>query len=571
LLATALAASILSLSVASQATAATNLALKRPAVASSSQSSSFPPMYVDDGSLSTRWSSTQAVDPQWIYVDLGASYPISQVVLNWEVAYAKSFQIQVSNDATTWTSIYSTTTGTGGTQTLNVSGTGRYVRMYGTVRGTIYGYSLWEMSVYGATTADSTPPTVPANLTAIPGNGQVALSWSASSDNGGGDAIAGYHIYRNGTQVGSTTATSYTDTGLTNGTSYSYTVSAYDQAGNLSARSSAVSATPVASTSSAVVHSVPLGPSAPTGGWKLEYADAFGALLGTASGRDNTVWPSRITGNCTNNPGFNSNEIEVFNCSQVSTDANGLELKCNYAPGIVSGKNYNCGAVTTGGSGSTPAEPAGYKLFQFTPGQGQEWALQIVTKFPPNTGEADPGWWASTPTWKWEWDMFEAFGGEAGKGGGWCASGHYVGTTDPTLAYSTSPWNGPGGENDLCHDLGFDPSAGVHTYTTVLFPDRTLAEWIDGRRVTFTGASAKGSNLVTGEGAIQNIMGNLILSYALRGTTDGNPDPYFTSGTRLWTTRSIAVYENASANNAKTSCGSSPCAPYVAPGTAVSP
>ena len=42
-----------------------------------------------------------------------------------------------------------TTTGAGGTQTLNVTGTGRYVRMYGTARGTGYGYSLWEFKVYG--------------------------------------------------------------------------------------------------------------------------------------------------------------------------------------------------------------------------------------------------------------------------------------------------------------------------------------------------------------------------------------------------------------------------------------
>src|SRR5581483_4086170 len=65
-------------------------------------------------------------------------------------AYGKSFQIQVSNDAATWTSIFTTTTGTGGVQTLNVTGTGRYVRMYGTARGTQYGYSLWEFQVFGS-------------------------------------------------------------------------------------------------------------------------------------------------------------------------------------------------------------------------------------------------------------------------------------------------------------------------------------------------------------------------------------------------------------------------------------
>ena len=70
-------------------------------------------------------------------------------MLAWESAYAKAFQIQVSSDAVNWTTIYSTTTGTGGTQTLSVSGAGRYIRMYGTVRGTGYGYSLWEFQVFG--------------------------------------------------------------------------------------------------------------------------------------------------------------------------------------------------------------------------------------------------------------------------------------------------------------------------------------------------------------------------------------------------------------------------------------
>ena len=49
-----------------------------------------------------------------------------------------------SADGSTWTPIYSTTTGTGGTQTLNVTGTGRHIRMYGTARATQYGYSLWD-------------------------------------------------------------------------------------------------------------------------------------------------------------------------------------------------------------------------------------------------------------------------------------------------------------------------------------------------------------------------------------------------------------------------------------------
>jgi beta-glucanase (GH16 family) len=126
----------------------TNLAQGKTATASSTENGSFPASAAVDGNTGTRWSSAFS-DPQWLQVDLGATHSINKVVLNWEAAYGKAFQIQTSNDATNWTTIYSTTTGTGGTQTLNVSGSGRYVRMYGTARATQYGYSLWEFQVYG--------------------------------------------------------------------------------------------------------------------------------------------------------------------------------------------------------------------------------------------------------------------------------------------------------------------------------------------------------------------------------------------------------------------------------------
>ncbi|GAA4501597.1 hypothetical protein GCM10023191_051900 [Actinoallomurus oryzae] len=132
----------------------------RPAVASSVENATTTAAAAVDGDTSTRWSSV-ASDPQWLQVDLGASATISQVVLNWETAYATAFQVQVSGDANTWTTVYSTTTGTGGTQTLNVSGSGRYVRMYGTARATQWGYSLWEFQVYGTSGSALPPSTTP--------------------------------------------------------------------------------------------------------------------------------------------------------------------------------------------------------------------------------------------------------------------------------------------------------------------------------------------------------------------------------------------------------------------------
>jgi hypothetical protein len=126
----------------------TLLSQGKTATASSSENASFTAPNAVDGNTGTRWSSAFS-DPQWLQVDLGASHTISQVKLNWEPAYATAYQIQTSTNGTTWTNIYSTTTGTGGNQTLSVTGTGRYVRINGTARATQYGYSLWEFQVLG--------------------------------------------------------------------------------------------------------------------------------------------------------------------------------------------------------------------------------------------------------------------------------------------------------------------------------------------------------------------------------------------------------------------------------------
>jgi F5/8 type C domain-containing protein/glycosyl hydrolase family 64 (putative beta-1,3-glucanase) len=149
LLAVLALAALLTAGAAGKAQAATLLSQGQPATASSTENASFPASAAVDGNTGTRWSSAFS-DPQWLEVDLGSTATVSQVVLQWETAYATAFQIQTSPDGTNWTTIYSTTTGTGGTQTLNVTGTGRYVRMYGTKRATQYGYSLWEFQVYGS-------------------------------------------------------------------------------------------------------------------------------------------------------------------------------------------------------------------------------------------------------------------------------------------------------------------------------------------------------------------------------------------------------------------------------------
>ncbi|MEO2203343.1 discoidin domain-containing protein [Paenibacillus pabuli] len=131
----------------------TNLALHRPAVASSRDGVEDTAPFVNDGNFTTRFGSKRGVDPGWVYVDLGETKTIDEVRLYWETAYGKSYRIQVTEDPShegNWRDVYSTTTGQGGIETVTFDEVeARYVRMYGTVRATIYGYSIWEFEVYG--------------------------------------------------------------------------------------------------------------------------------------------------------------------------------------------------------------------------------------------------------------------------------------------------------------------------------------------------------------------------------------------------------------------------------------
>lgn len=119
-------------------------------------------------------------------------------------------------------------------------------------------YTLTATNSNGSTTAqvtvtvspDSTPPSTPSGLTASASSASsISLSWPASTDSGG-PGLSGYNIYRctgasctPSTQVGTSSATSYTDSGLTASTPYTYAVAAYDTLGLASPMSSTASAT----------------------------------------------------------------------------------------------------------------------------------------------------------------------------------------------------------------------------------------------------------------------------------------------------------------------------------------
>ncbi len=117
-----------------------NIALGKPVTASSAESSSTPASAANDGSLSTRWSSAFS-DPQWIRIDLQSVYNLTGARIFWEAAAARNFEIQVSSNGTTWTSVYSTSSGDGGTDSFVFSSAARYVRMNSTARTSQYGNS----------------------------------------------------------------------------------------------------------------------------------------------------------------------------------------------------------------------------------------------------------------------------------------------------------------------------------------------------------------------------------------------------------------------------------------------
>lgn len=131
---------------------ATDLARGRPVTVSSVEpGSTHVGANAVDGDPATRWGSAYA-DPQSITVDLGAVRTLQRVRLNWETAHASAYTVQTSTDNATWRTVSTVTAGNGGLDEIAVSGTGRYVRVQGTTRATQYGYSLWDLNVFGTTT-----------------------------------------------------------------------------------------------------------------------------------------------------------------------------------------------------------------------------------------------------------------------------------------------------------------------------------------------------------------------------------------------------------------------------------
>jgi GH18 family chitinase len=198
-----------SVNVSATSTSGSNLALNKAAVTSSVETSAFPGSLAVDGNAATRWSSLYT-DPQWIYVDLGNTYSVNRVKITWEAAYAKNYEMQISPNASTWTSLKAiTNNATVVNDHTGLSGSGRYVRIYCTARATSYGYSIFELEVYGTTGGNQSPVvsiTSPANNATYTAPASISINATASDSDG---TIASVAFYNGSTLLGTDASSPY--------------------------------------------------------------------------------------------------------------------------------------------------------------------------------------------------------------------------------------------------------------------------------------------------------------------------------------------------------------------------
>ncbi|MGE5528005.1 MAG: family 20 glycosylhydrolase [Patescibacteria group bacterium] len=191
---------------------------------------------------------------------------------------------------------------------------------------------------------DTEPPTAPANLTATAvSSSRIDLSWTAATDNVG---VAGYKVFRGGVEIDTVTGTTYSDTGLSPNTTYSYYVKAFDAAGNVSAQSNTAQAT-----------TPPSGDTqAPTAPTNLE-------ATAVSSSQINLTWTAS-----TDNVGVTGyqvfrNGVQVGTSATTSYSDTGLQPATTYsyyvkaydAAGNVSSQSNTAQATTQAGGGANLA------------------------------------------------------------------------------------------------------------------------------------------------------------------------------------------------------------------------
>jgi uncharacterized protein CbrC (UPF0167 family) len=335
----------------------TNVARAKKVTTSSNESNSLTGANATDGSTTSRWSSSFA-DNQWLTVDLGSNHQISSVKLNWQNSYAVEYQLQTSANGSDWKTVAHVRDSDGGIDEITLNAAGRYVRMLGIKRSTRYGFSLWEMEVYGYASGgngssssssssanssnsssssssnggtpgsgsssssgkDTSAPTVPGNIKAAGLDTRIEVSWAPSIDN---VAVTGYQIYRNNVKVADVSAAVniYVDNKVAQNTNYTYTLRARDAAGNWSAQSTAITAKLAASSAGQVTLRWSL-PNARENGEYLELDEIGGFEVRYKKTSDSVYTSKLIQDNRTTS--INLNLTGAYQFEIAAYDTNGL-------------------------------------------------------------------------------------------------------------------------------------------------------------------------------------------------------------------------------------------------------
>ncbi len=239
----------------------------------SSTAGSDSPANALDGDLTTRWSTGAfQTNGQWFEVDMGSTNTFNKIILNTVNSggdYPRGYQVSVSNDGLNWNPV---TSGSGSSAITTITFSNqaaRFIRITQTGSSSANFWSIDEFFVFGAA------PFTPTGLTANVGSAQASLSWTGSA------GATGYNLKRSTNSGGPYTlialnvpGLAFTDTGLANGITYYYVVSATNVFGestnSVEASAHPVSLVPVPLSFTAGGNALTLNWPADHLGWRLE-------------------------------------------------------------------------------------------------------------------------------------------------------------------------------------------------------------------------------------------------------------------------------------------------------------
>ena len=158
----------------------TNIAQGKTAIACHSESASLTPANALDGNTNSRFAAGGGCsDKAWYVLDLGATYDVSRIRINWEAAHPSAYTIEISGDGQAFTKMKDENAPDAGWKETSVSGRGRFIRIQEVTRALApYGMSMWEFEVYGKEVSGVTEKTYHQLAAETPSGGSIALSHS---------------------------------------------------------------------------------------------------------------------------------------------------------------------------------------------------------------------------------------------------------------------------------------------------------------------------------------------------------------------------------------------------------